>query len=322
MDRRTFLQTSSMAGLAIAFSSPALADWKPRRPLNIIVPYKAGGGTDAYARAISAAAADRLPVPVVVVNKPGASGMTGAIAAASSKPDGNTIMLHSTGSFLLGHMLKDTEIGPFDSFQMIAQVGNLKACIAVPAGSAIKSVQDLVDAAKAEPGKLRWAHTGKGGTYHVSGQTFLNSLGLDAVDVPFKGGSAVRAAVLGEQVDFAMLGIQQGRGFEDQMTCLAVLSDSRDELAPDVPTFSELGFDVPVVSSPIILYAPKGVDKEIISGIEAAMADIVAAPEFAELVNAKGTVPFYRTGAEAEAAVRSMQEAVTPVISALKNTSG
>ncbi|NKB54401.1 MAG: twin-arginine translocation signal domain-containing protein [Rhizobiaceae bacterium] len=318
MDRRTFLQTTSLAGIAVAFSSQAMAEWKPRRPLNIIVPYKAGGGTDAYARAISAAAADRLPVPVVVVNKPGASGMTGAIAAASSKPDGNTIMLHSTGSFLLGSMLRDTKVGPFDGFKMIAQVGNLKACIAVPAGSPFKSVQDLVDAAKAAPGKLRWAHTGKGSTYHVSGQTFLNGLGLKAVDVPFKGGSAVRAAVLGEQVDFAVLGVQQGRGFEEKMHRLAVLADARDELAPDVPTFAELGFDIPIVSSPIIVYAPNGVDPEIISGIEAALAEIVAAPEFAKLVNTKGTLPLYRTGADAETAVRAMRESVTPVINALK----
>ena len=322
MDRRTFLQTSSLAGFAMALAGPVFAEWKPRRPLNIIVPYKAGGGTDAYARAIAAAAADRIPVPVVVVNKPGASGMTGAIAAASAKPDGNTIMLHSTGSFLLGHMLKDTEYGPFDGFKMIAQVGNLKACVAVPSGSSIKSIQDLVDAAKAEPGKLRWAHTGKGSTYHVSGQTFLNSLGLDAVDVPFKGGSAVRAAVLGEQVDFAVLGVQQGRGFEEQMTRLAILSDERDELAADVPTFAEQGFDIPIVSSPIIVYAPSEVDPEIIAGIEAALADIVAAPEFAELVNTKGTLPFYQTGADAEASVRAMQEAVTPIIDALKGTSG
>ncbi|MEO9629446.1 MAG: tripartite tricarboxylate transporter substrate binding protein [Paracoccaceae bacterium] len=322
MDRRTFLQTTAMAGVALAAGSPAMAEWNPRRPLNIIVPYKAGGGTDAYARAIAAAAANRLPVPVVVVNKPGASGMTGAIAAGSARPDGNTILMHSTGSFLLGHMLKDSELGPFDGFKMIAQIGNLKACLAVPAGSPIQSVQDLVDAAKAAPGSLRWAHTGKGSTYHVSGQTFLNTIGLDAVDVPFKGGSAVRAAVLGEQVDFAFIGVQQGRGFEEQMHRLAVLADARDELAPDVPTFAELGFDVPVVSSPIILFAPEGVDPEIIAGIEGAMADIVAAPEFGELVNAKGTLPLYRTGAEAETALRAMQEAVTPVIEALKGNLG
>lgn len=319
MDRRTFIQTSSVAGLVMAFGGPVQAEWNPRRPLNIIVPYKAGGGTDTYARAIAVAAADRIPVPVVVVNKPGSSGMSGALAAASAKPDGNTIMLHSTGSFLLGSMLKESEISPFDGFQMIAQVGNLKACVAVPAGSPIKSVKDLVDAAKAAPGQLRWAHTGRGSTYHVSGQTFLNSLGLDAVDVPFKGGSAVRAAVLGEQVDFAFIGVQQGRGFEEQMTRLAVLADARDELAPDVPTFAELGYDIPIVSSPIIVYARDEVDPEIVAGIESALADIVAAPEFAELVNAKGTLPFYRTGAEAEAAVREMKEAVTPVVAAIKN---
>lgn len=318
MDRRTFIQTTAMAGAALAFGSSAQAEWKPRRPLNIIVPYKAGGGTDAYARGITAAAAKTLPVPVIVVNKPGASGMTGAIAASSARPDGNTIMLHSTGSFLLNHMMKGTGVNPFDSFDMIAQVGNLKPAVAVPAGSPIKTLQDLVETMKADPGKLRWGHTGKGGTYHVSGQTFLNSQGLKAVDIPFKGGSAVRAAVLGEQVDFAFIGVQQGRGFEDKMRRLAVLADERDELAPDVPTFKEQGFDAPIVSSPIILYAPKGVDAEIVAGIEAAMKEITATPEFAELVRKKGTLPLYRTGAEAEAAVRAMQEAVTPVVNSLK----
>lgn len=318
MDRRTFLQTTAMAGIAMAYAGAAAAQWNPRRPLNIIVPYNAGGGTDAYARAVAAAAEGRLPVPVVIVNKPGASGMTGAIAASSAKPDGNTILLHSTGSFLFTSMLKETDLSPFDGFQMIAQIGNLKVSVAVPINSPIKSVQDLVDAAKASPGSLRWAHTGRGGTFHVTGQTFLNSLGLEAVDVPFKGGAKARAAVLGEQVDFAFLGVQQGRGFEDQMTRLAVLATERDELAPDVPTFAELGFDVPLVSSPIILYAPNGVDPEIIAGMEAAMEDIVTAPEFAELVNAKGTLPLYRSGADASAAVAAMKEAATPVIDSLK----
>jgi tripartite-type tricarboxylate transporter receptor subunit TctC len=320
MKRRELLKFAGATALVSATGSMALAEWKPRRPLNIIVPYKAGGGTDLYARALAAAAKDHVSVPLVIVNKPGAGGMTGAIAAAQARPDGNTIMMHSTGSFLLRHMYQETEVGPFDSFQTIAQIGNLKGSLVVPANSPFQSVQDLVDALNAQPGKLRWGHNGRGATFHAMGQTFLNTLGLEAVDVPFKGGAASRAALIGAQVDFGVIGIQQAKGFENELRILAVADTVRDDFQPDVPTFTEAGFDVPIISSPILLFAPNGVDPEIVSGIEAALKDVVAAPEFAELLAAKGTLPLYRTGAEAEAMLRNVEAAAQPVIDALKIT--
>lgn len=318
MDRRQFLKVTGASAIALSTGSMAHAEWNPRRPLNIIVPYKAGGGTDLYARALAAAAQDRIPVPLVIVNQPGAGGMTGAIAAAQARPDGNTIMMHSTGSFLLRHMFQETEVGPFDSFQTIAQIGNLKGALVVPANSPFNSVQDLVDALRATPGALRWGHNGRGATFHAIGQTFLNTLELEAVDVPFRGGAASRAALIGAQVDFGVIGIQQAKGFENELRILAVADDVRDDFQPDVPTFAESGFDVPLISSPIMLFAPNGVDAEIVSGIEAAMQDVVAAPEFAELLAAKGTLPLYRTGAEAEEMLRGIEAAAQPVIDALK----
>lgn len=318
MDRRSFLGWTLTTSVFALTGTYVRAEWKPRRPLNIIVPYKAGGGTDLYARAIAAAANKRIPVPIVIVNKPGAGGMTGAIEAAGARPDGNTILMHSSGSFLLRSMFKDTKINPFDSFQTIAQIGNLTGSLVVPANSPFKTVQDVVNAAKAKPGSLRWAHNGRGATYHVAGQTFLNSQDLSAVDVPFKGGAASRAAIMGGQVDFGIIGIQQARGFEEQLRVLAVIGSDRDPLREDVPTFAEQGFDVPLIYSPITLYAPNGVDADIISGIEAAMKEITAAPEFAKTVQAKGTMPLYRNGAEAEASLKELQNAAQPVIDALK----
>lgn len=321
MQRRHFLKATALAALALSFAAPAMAEWQPRRPLNIIVPYNAGGGTDLYARAIAAAAEDLIPVPVVIVNRPGAGGITGAIEAAGARPDGNTILMHSSGSFLLRHMYQGTDVGPFDSFETIAQIGNLTGALVVPAESPFQSVQDIVDAADANPGSLRWSHNGRGATFHVAGQTFLNSQGMEAVDVPFSGGAASRTAILSAEVDFGVLGIQQTSGFEDQMRVLAVYADERDEIRDDVPTFAELGFEVPVISSPIILFAPNGVDAEITAGIEAAMAEITAAPAFGETVRERGTLPLYRTGAEAEAGLRAMQEAAQPVIDALRSAS-
>ena len=319
MDRRSFLATSAFTALAASIGKIAHADWNPRRPLNIIVPYSAGGGTDLYARAIAKAAESRISVPIVIVNKPGAGGLTGAIEASAARPDGNTILLTSSGSFLLGSMFKEAAVNPFDSFQTIAQVGNIKGSMAVPVDSPFKTLSDLVDAAKTNPGSLKWGHNGRGGTFHVMGKTFMNNLGLNATDVPFKGGAKSRAAIIGEQVDFGVLGIQQSRGFNDQMRVLAIFESERDRLFPDVPTASELGFDVPIISSPIILFAPNQVDVEIVRGMEALIAEIAAAPEFAEIIEAKGTVSVYRKGDDAEANLRAMQTAAAPVIDALKS---
>lgn len=316
MDRRTFLAASGAVGALALTGGQVRAEWNPRRPLNVIVPYNAGGGTDAYARAIAASAGD-WPVPVVVVNRPGGGGITGATEAANTRPDGNTILLHFSGDFLLRHMAGRTEISPFESFEPIAQVGDVKVCIAVPAGSPFQTLEDLVDGAAADPGALRWSHNGRGATYHVAGQTFLNDQGVSATDVPFQGGAPSRAAIIGEQVDFGCLGIQQSVGFEDQLRVLGILADERDPLYPDVPTFAEQGFETPPLSSPIILYAPLGTDPETVSGIEAALGEMAQTEAFRSELAERGLSVVYRSGEEAIEALRKMEEAARPVVEAL-----
>lgn len=319
MKRRQFLQMTALtaAGLALT-ATGALAEWKPRRPINLIVPYKAGGGTDSFGRAVAAVAEKALPVPVVIVNKPGSSGITGATEAARARPDGTTMMLTSTGSFLLTSMLRDTEVTPLDSFRIVAQVGKLTTSLVVPANSPFKSVQDLLDTAKATPGSLRWAHTGRGGFHQVAGQGFLNSNGIEAVDVPFKGGSATRAAVIGEQVDFGFMGIQQLAGFEDKMRALAVNDDVRDKFQTEVPTFAELGFEWVPVNSPIVVFAPKDTPDDIVDGMQDAVRKMTETPEFAESMAQRGNAPIFLTGAEAEQQIRAMKESAEPIIAALK----
>ncbi len=319
MKRRAFLAAVTAATALVATATAGFAaDW-PKRPINIVVPYQAGGGTDAYARAISAAAEGVLDVPVVVVNKPGSGGLNGANAVVGAKPDGYTMMMTSGGSFLLSTMTRDTDIDALDSFDFVAQVGQLQTSLMVPTDSTYQSVEDVIEAAKANPGSLRWAHSGRGGFHHVGGLGFLANNGIEAQDVPFKGGGPTRAALIGGQADFGFLGVQQLRGFEEQLRALAVNSAERDNIMSDVPSFGELGVPFAAVSSPVIVFAPKGTPAEVISAMETALTEITAKPEFAELLAERGTGPVFATGADARATLTTMKADAAPLVATLNN---
>ena len=260
MKRRAFLCTTAalVAASALPLSAAQAADW-PRRPINLVVPYKAGGGTDAYARAISAAAKDVLNVPVVVVNKPGSGGLNGANSVVGARPDGYTMMLTSGGSFLLSTMTRDTDIDPLESFDFVAQVGELQTSLMVPKNSPFESVEDVIAAAKAKPGSLRWAHSGRGGFHHVGGLGFLAKNGIQAQDVPFKGGGPTRAALIGRTGRFRLprcaavgwiRGSTAGRWPSTPR--------QRDAIMKDVPAFGELGIPFAAVSSPVIVLCSQG----------------------------------------------------------------
>ena len=319
MQKRTFLKSLlTMTVTSALMPNLVFAQWQPRRPINIIVPYKAGGGTDAFARALSSAAKGLIKVPLVIVNKPGSSGITGAKSAASARPDGSTMMVTSAGSFLLTSMLRDTDVNPLDSFRIVGQIGNLTTSLMVPMDSPFQSLEELVEAAKADPGSLRWGHTGRGGVHHIAGQGFLNSNNISATDVPFKGGSATRAAIIGNQVDFAFAGVQQAAGFEDNLRVLGLNAPERDTIMTQVPTFAELGFEYVNVSSPIILFAPKEADDEIINGMASALEKIVPSEKFAELMLTQGNAPIYKNAAETEKQLQSMKEQAEPIVNSLQ----
>ncbi|NJM81122.1 MAG: tripartite tricarboxylate transporter substrate binding protein [Tabrizicola sp.] len=315
MNRRSFLMTT---GLVLAIPGAVRAEWAPQRPVNIILPYAAGGGTDAFARAVAAAAEGIVPVPMIVTNKEGAGGITGAVEAAAARPDGETIMITSAGSFLLTTMLRDTPVDPLEDFRIIAQIGDLDPAILVPKDSPFQTLADFVEGAKATPGGLRWAHNGRGGAHHVAGQSFLNAHGLQATDVPFQGGGPTRAAVIGAQVDFGVVGIQQAAGFENELRVLAILAPDRDGIIADVPTADEQGFPYNAVSSPIVAFAPKDTPDDVVAGMEDALRQITATAQFAELMRVQGNVPEFLTGAEAEAKLRALKADTEVLMAELK----
>ncbi|MFK7793060.1 MAG: Bug family tripartite tricarboxylate transporter substrate binding protein [Devosiaceae bacterium] len=317
MDRRSFMQFSLVVSATALASTSALAQWSPRRPVNVIVPYGAGGGTDSFGRAMAESSEAALPVPMVIVNRPGSSGITGATEAAGARPDGSSFMMTSAGSFTLTYLLRDTEVNPFDSFIPVAQIGRLTTSLMVPIDSPYETLEDIVAAMRENPGSLRWAHTGRGGFHHVAGQGFLNAAGLEAQDVPFSGGGNTRAAVIGGQVDFGMIGIQQAAGFAGELRTLALVSDERDAFATDVPTFQELGYDAPLISSPIVVFAPLETPQDVIDGMQDAVKTITEQPGFIASMAERGNAPAFLTGQEVAGVLAALRDDASPIIEGL-----
>ena len=321
MSKRRFLTTCAAALLApLLAAGPASAQWEPRRPVNVILPYAAGGGTDAFARAVATTvrAENLLPAPMIVTNKEGAGGITGATEAAGARPDGQTIMITSAGSFLLTSMLKDTPVSPLEDFAVVAQIGDLDPAILVPMDSPNETLADLVATMEAAPGSLRWAHNGVGGAHNVAGQSFLNANDLAATGVPFKGGGPTRAAVIGNQVDFAVVGIQQAAGFETDLRVLGLLAPERDGIAGDVPTVAEQGFDYVEVSSPIVVFAPEETDETVLADMEALFRAVAGSETFAEAMRAQGNVPEFLPGDEARSRLERLRDDTAAVIEGMK----
>lgn len=318
MERRNFLKAAAaLAGIAAA-PGVAQAQWRPRRPVTLIVPFPTGGGTDAYGRAVATGLRERLGVPVNVVNKPGGGGVNGAAELARARPDGLTLMVTTGGALVMGALFKSIPVDPFDDIATLGQAGSLQAAVAVPFDSPYQTLADLFDATRAAPGSLRWAHTGRGAFLHVAGQSLLDANELAATDVPFAGGGKVRAALIGSQVDFAVIRIHQAAGFEQQMRVLGLVAPQRYALQTDVPTVAEQGYNYEFIDTPITLHAPNGLKDETSRTLMAALHETVSSPEFAKDMAVQGLLPAYLDGPASVGRLTELRDAVMPVIQSLK----
>ncbi|WP_170416245.1 Bug family tripartite tricarboxylate transporter substrate binding protein [Ruegeria atlantica] len=301
---------SLAAGAALAVTGTlAQAAEFPERPIDMIVGFKAGGGTDTYARALaSAAEAHTGGQPVVIVNKPGGGGLVGGRFVADQPPTGYTLYLASAGSMVLKNLIKPQVVST-DDFKMVGTIGELTAGIFVPAGSSIQSLDELIEVAKSSDSKLRWGHTGRGNVWHMAGLGVLNPNGVEAKDVPFKGGSGVRAALTSADVDFGIMGAHLGRGFEGDVRLLAVLSNDRHPAAPDAPSAKELGVEFIPVSTPMIVMAPARTSDEIVAKLSDAVVAITQEESYVDTLSKAGLPTSSVSGPDTAAALESSKEA-------------
>ena len=255
----------------------------PSKPINLIVGYAPGGGSDLVVRLLAPYIEKELgnSARIVVSNKPGAGGAIGFSELARSAPDGYTIGLINTPNVLTIPIERKTTF-TWRSFDLLGNIVDDPDNFSVHSDSPIKSLADLAMAAKAKPGALSVGTTGAGSDDHLAMLMFQKMANVQMIHAPFKGASEVRTAVQGKQIDVAAVNIGEALQFSTAGTPLrhlGVMSPKRNELAPEVPTFKEQGYDINMLSLRG-LAAPKGLPPEIRTRLVAAAEKAIANPEF------------------------------------------
>jgi tripartite-type tricarboxylate transporter receptor subunit TctC len=275
--RRTFL---AAAGLAPALAVRAQERWQPNRPIQMIVAFAAGGGTDVAARTIARFMERYLGQPVVVVNRPGAGGEIGFAELARAKPDGTTIGFINAPHIVTLPIERRTRFA-LEDFSLIANIVDDPSGFFARAGGPIRSLDDLVKAAKAKPGDLPYGSTGIGSDDHLAALAFERAAGVSLLHVPFTGTSQIKTALLGGQIELASANLSEllAEARQGQVVPLGQMAERRWESMTEVPTFRELGYDI-VEGAMRGLAAPSGTPHPVLERLAEAVHQTVEDPEF------------------------------------------
>ncbi|WP_347309869.1 tripartite tricarboxylate transporter substrate binding protein [Defluviimonas sp. SAOS-178_SWC] len=267
------------------FAGGALAEY-PEKRIDLIVPWTAGGSTDARARVLAPKFEEILGQTVVVRNVAGAAGTIGTNEVASARADGYTLLLTPAGPTVIQPRLRELPY-TLEDFDLVCRLDSVPIVWMVEENSDYKTMQDFVDAAKARPGELSYATAGVGTIPHLVGLRVASGFGIDLKHLPAKGAADAMKNLLGDIVDAAPESEDHVARFD--VRALGIASEERSEVLPDVPTFRELGVDL-VQSHWQAIYMPKGAPEEVrgklASACNAALTDPAVIESF-ENMNTK-----------------------------------
>ncbi|MBS0320051.1 MAG: tripartite tricarboxylate transporter substrate binding protein [Proteobacteria bacterium] len=295
MQRRQWWRYVVCAMLAAGAPHVDAADpaW-PTRPIRIVVPTPPGGATDLATRIIAPPLAERLGQPVIVENRPGASGAIGADVVAKAEPDGYTLLMIIDQNAILPFIRRNLNHDLLKSFADISMVGKGSIVLVAYPPTPYNTIPALVAYAKAHPGTLSYASPGTGTSTHLAGELLKQATGLsDLQHVPYKGGGEAMSAVLGGQVPLAMLGMAPALAQikAGKLKALAVSGPVRATALPDVPTMKEAGFPTLVLANWLGLVAPAGTPPAVVAKLHAALADTLGMPAVVESFDKLALVP-------------------------------
>ncbi len=280
------------AALAAAFvSCAAHAQPFPSKPIRVIIPFVAGGSSDIVGRAIGAKFQEYLGQPAVVENRPGANGAIAAEFVAKSEPDGHTLLVGSIGVFAINAGLyKDLRYQPLRDFAPITLAVTTPNVLVTRPDLPAGSLQELVQLAKKNPGRLSYCSSGAGSSDHLTAELMKQMSGTFAVHVPYRGGAACQTDLMGSQVDYSFqnLGAVTNYIKAGRMKALAVTAKARHAQLPDVPTVVEGGLPGLVVTSWQAAAAPAKTPREIVAKLHEATARALRSADIRERMNQIG----------------------------------
>jgi tripartite-type tricarboxylate transporter receptor subunit TctC len=291
LPRRNFLHLAAGAAALPVVPRFARAQAYPSRPVRIIVPFAAGGAFDIMARLIGQWLSERLGQPFVIENRPGAGTNIGTETVVKAPPDGYTLLLAGTPNAINATVHDKLNFNFIRDIAPVASVVRLPLIMLVHPSVPVKTVPEFIAYAKANPGKISMASTGIGSTTHMSGELFKMMAGVDMVHVPYRGGTAVVADLIGGQVQVLFVGTETIEHVRSgKLRALAVTTATRINLLPDIPTVGEFlpGFET---SAWFGVGAPKATPADIIEKLNHEINAALADPKVkARLADLGGTV--------------------------------
>ncbi|HUQ74195.1 MAG TPA: tripartite tricarboxylate transporter substrate binding protein [Burkholderiales bacterium] len=288
--------------LALAFTSAAQAQSYPNRPITVVVPFPPGGVADITARPFGAVMSRLLGQPVVIENKAGAGGALGHAYAARSKPDGYTLMMAL--SSIVAIPVADEVNGREPTYRMsdfapIALISADPTVLMVPSEAKWKTLKDLIEDARANPGKISYSSSGIYGTTHTAGEMLAQAAGVKFLHVPYGGGGPAMKAAMANEVMFTIQGpsVAAPHVKGGKFRLLGSWGGKRIPNLPDVPTMKEQGYDAEFYIW-AALFAPAGLPKDVAAKLQQTSRQVVQDPEFKKIMENVNTPIDYRDGAE------------------------
>jgi tripartite-type tricarboxylate transporter receptor subunit TctC len=279
------------AGCALLATGASAQGW-PTRPITLIVPFAAGGGTDAFARPLAVQLDGQLGQRVIIENRAGAGGTAGAAAAAKAEPDGYTFFVGATHHAIAPAIYPKLSYDIEKDFIPIGMISRPPHVVVVhPTRVQAKTLAELIKAAKAEPDKLVYGHAGIGTTHHLAGELFKLLTDTKIRQVPYRGAGPAMADLIAGQIDMAFDGMGSSASQIESGTVrpLAVAAPKRVPAFPNVPTAKEAGVDNYEVATWYALFAPKGTPQPIVDKMTQALKASLAVPAVKEAWEKNGS---------------------------------
>jgi len=291
----------------------------PTRSVTVIVPFPPGGGTDIGARIVAQKLSAKWGQSIIVENRGGAAGQLGADAVAKAKPDGYTLLVGNVGTQSVNPALyAKLPYNPDTAFEPITMIAELPLVLLVTPSLPFKSVQELITAAKAEPGKISYASSGAGGAPHLAAEILKSSAGIDLLHVPYKGGGPAVADLMAGHVNLLFATVLEGSGAvrSGKLRGLAVSSANRSLALPELPTVAESGVPGFDTGSWIGMLAPAGTSSVIIGKVAADIRAVLSQDDTRDVLIKQGATPLIMTTEEFTARINFDRKRYGEVIKA------